>query len=264
MAARRPAVAGLVHRAGVIARWLLVVVLMVAVAGCAELTRWDPYPPQPQVANRPDVHIVQAGDSLFQIAFRYRLDWREVARWNGITDPNRIYPGQHIRLKPARGSGGAVARTPPPPPREGNAAPSRGTAVPPARSANLPAPPWRWPAQGALIWGFGESRRNPTGIGIAGRDRLEIHAAADGEVVYSGSGLIGYGQLIILKHNDSYLSAYGYNQSLRVAEGDKVKSGQVIALMGRGPGDRPLLHFEIRRDGKPIDPMGYLPARQAP
>jgi lipoprotein NlpD len=136
--------------------------------------------------------------------------------------------------------------------------------VPPPRSADVAPPPWRWPAQGALIWGFGESRRNPTGIGIAGRDRLEIHAAADGEVVYSGSGLIGYGQLIILKHNDSYLSAYGYNQSLRVAEGDKVKSGQVIALMGRGPGDRPLLHFEIRRDGKPIDPMGYLPARQAP
>jgi lipoprotein NlpD len=244
------------------ARWLLVAALIVS-AGCAELTRWDPYPPQQSVADRPDVHVVQRGDTLFQIAFRYRLDWREVARWNGITDANRIYPGQHIRLKPSRGATGTVARTSPPP-RSGDAAPSRGAAVPPRQAANQPAPQWRWPAQGAMVWRFGESRRNPTGIGIAGRDGLEIHAAADGEVVYSGSGLIGYGQLIILKHNDSYLSAYGYNQSLRVAEGDQVKSGQVIALMGRGPGDRPLLHFEIRRDGKPIDPVGYLPARQGP
>ena len=243
-------------------RALLLTVLMFS-AGCAELTRWDPYPPQPQVGSRPDTYLVQRGDSLFQIAFRYRLDWREVARWNGITDPNRIYPGQQIRLKPARGSTGAVARTQPPV-RQGRPAPSPRPVVPPPRSANLPAPQWRWPTQGAIVWRFGESRRNPTGIGIAGRDRVEVLAAADGQVVYSGSGLIGYGQLIILKHNDSYLSAYGYNQSLRVTEGDKVRSGQVIALMGRGPGDRPLLHFEIRRDGKPIDPMSYLPARQAP
>jgi lipoprotein NlpD len=244
------------------ARWLLVAALIVS-AGCAELTRWDPYPPQQSVADRPGVHVVQPGETLFQIAFRYRLDWREVARWNGITDANRIYPGQDIRLKPARGGTGTVARTPSPQ-GGGTAAPQRGTTVPPRQSANQPAPPWRWPVQGAMVWRFGESRRNPTGIGIAGRDGLEIHAAADGEVVYSGSGLIGYGQLIILKHNDSYLSAYGYNQSLSVAEGDQVKSGQVIALMGRGSGDRPLLHFEIRRDGKPIDPVGYLPARQSP
>jgi lipoprotein NlpD len=88
-----------------------------------------------------------------------------------------------------------------------------------------------------------------------------VRAAADGDVVYSGSGLIGYGQLIILKHNDTYLSAYGHNQTLRVAEGERVTSGEVIALMGRGPGDRPLLHFEIRLEGKPVDPVRYLPAR---
>jgi len=110
-----------------------------------------------------------------------------------------------------------------------------------------------------LVWRFGESRRNPTGIGIAGADGVEIRAAADGEVVYSGSGLIGYGQLIIMKHSDSYLSAYGYNRALRVTEGEQVKSGQVIALMGRGPADRPLLHFEIRVDGKPVDPARFLP-----
>ncbi|HUG98575.1 MAG TPA: peptidoglycan DD-metalloendopeptidase family protein, partial [Gammaproteobacteria bacterium] len=176
------------------------------------------------------------------------------------------YPGQRIRLTPAatgRSQAGTAvparrpdtaAGRPAPPP-----APAAGTR--PARTATAPAPPWLWPVEGPLVWRFGESRRNPTGIGIAGADGREIRAASDGEVVYSGSGLIGYGQLIILKHNDSYLSAYGYNRALRVAEGDRVKAGQVIASMGRGPADRPLLHFEIRVDGKPVDPARFLPPR---
>lgn len=236
--------------------------VLLATAGCAELTRWDPYPGAPSRAAgpTPDVHVVRPGETLYQIAFRYRLDWREVAAWNRLGDASRIYPGQEIRLK---GPGGTtVARTPP---RETRPAsqPARSSTPPPARPTAA-APPWQWPATGELVWAFGQSRRNPTGIGIGGRDGLEIRAAADGAVVYSGTGLIGYGQLIILKHNDSYLSAYGYNQALRVAEGDQVKAGQVIALMGRGPGDRPLLHFEIRRDGTPVDPAGYLPPRQGP
>lgn len=233
--------------------------MLLALAGCAELTRWDPYPEPAsrQAGARPDVHVVQRGETLVQIAFRYRLDWREVAAWNRLGDANRIYPGQHIRLKPPP----AGTRTAQPRPADRDAAPVRSAPPPPARAAGGPPPKWRWPAQGEVVWRFGESRRNPTGIGIGGRDGLEIHAAADGEVVYSGGGLMGYGQLIILKHNDSYLSAYGYNQALRVAEGDQVKSGQVIALMGRGPGDRPLLHFEIRMDGKPVDPARHLPPR---
>ena len=263
MAAGRAAVAGVVPGAGLSLRCLLLAALL-ASAGCAELTRWDPYPdPKPgPVAARPDVHVVQRGDTLFQIAFRYRLDWREVAAWNGIGNANRIYPGQHIRLKPPpRGSERTVAK---PPGGAGSppARPAPAQSRPPARAAATgPAPEWRWPAQGDILWRFGQSRRNPTGIGISGHEGVEIRAAADGEVVYSGGGLIGYGQLIILKHNDSYLSAYGYNQALRVAEGEQVKSGQVIALMGRGPGDRPLLHFEIRMNGKPVDPAPYLPAR---
>lgn len=240
--------------------------MLLAAAGCAELTRWDPYPEAPRRAAgpAPDIHVVQPGETLFQIAFRYRLDWREVAAWNRLGDASRIYPGQEIRLKGPAGA--TVARTPQretPPARQPSGQPARQSSPPPKRTTAA-APPWRWPAPGELVWQFGQSRRNPTGIGIGGSDGLEIRAAADGDVVYSGSGLIGYGQLIILKHNDSYLSAYGYNQALRVAEGDQVKAGQVIALMGRGPGDRPLLHFEIRRDGKPVDPAGYLPPRQGP
>lgn len=229
---------------------------MLALAGCAELTRWDPERagPPPAVSG---VHVVQPGDTLFQIAFRHRLDWRDVAAWNRLGDGHRIYPGQHIRLTPPGGAPPAAR----PAPGTGQTARQPAPRPPPPRAAAGPAPQWRWPVNGPLVWQFGESRRNPTGIGIAGAEGAEIRAAADGTVVYSGSGLIGYGQLIILKHNDSYLSAYGYNRALKVAEGESVKSGQVIAQMGKGPADRSLLHFEIRVDGKPVDPARFLPPR---
>jgi lipoprotein NlpD len=255
-----------VRDAGLTRAAILATVLL-ALAGCAELTRWDPdrpaARPAPDVQGVPGVHVVQPGDTLAQIAFQYRLDWRDLAAWNRLSNANRIYPGQHIRLSPPGGPPPTVAGAQRPP-----AQPSTRPVPPPARPptqapprATAPTPQWRWPVQGPVVWQFGESRRNPTGIGIGGADRAEIRAAADGEVVYSGSGLIGYGQLIILKHNDSYLSAYGYNQALQVREGDQVNAGQVIALMGRGPADRPLLHFEIRVDGKPVDPIRFLPSR---
>lgn len=242
---------------------------MLLLAACAELTRWDPEAGTRPAVPPSGVYVVQRGDTLFQIAFRHRLDWRDVAAWNRLGDGHRIYPGQQIRLTPPPG---AAARTATPPPRTPTTAPPapRPEAGRPASSAPTPAPAraaaaappaWIWPAGGAVVWRFGESRRNPTGIGIGGRDGAEVRAAADGQVVYSGSGLIGYGQLIILKHNDSYLSAYGYNQALKVSEGERVRSGQVIALMGRGPADQPLLHFEIRVDGKPVDPARFLPSR---
>jgi lipoprotein NlpD len=239
---------------------------IIALAGCAELTRWDPDEGTRPVADRPDVYVVQRGDTLYKIAFTHRLDWRDLAAWNRLGDASRIHPGQRLRLVPPAGApvqAGASRPAPRPQPRPEAGRPTVPSTPPPAptRTAAGATPPWRWPVAGPLVWRFGESRRNPTGIGIGGADGAEIRAAADGQVVYSGSGLIGYGQLIILKHNDSYLSAYGYNRALRVAEGESVRSGQVIALMGRGPADRPLLHFEIRLDGKPVDPIRFLPAR---
>jgi lipoprotein NlpD len=245
--------------------------LLLGVAGCAELTRWDPDAPR-AVAAAPGFHTVRRGDTLYQIAFSHRLDWRDLAAWNGLRDPNRIFVGQHLRLAPPPGqprtaSGPAPARPPADQPsrrpESATSPPGRATtmATPPSRPLAGAPPQWSWPADGPVVWRFGESRRNPTGIGIGGHDGREIKAAADGQVVYSGSGLMGYGKLIILKHNDSYLSAYGFNQTLRVTEGERVSTGQVIALMGRGPADRPLLHFEIRLDGKPVDPARFLPAR---
>jgi lipoprotein NlpD len=112
-----------------------------------------------------------------------------------------------------------------------------------------------------VIGKFGQSALGGNGIDISGRAGQPVLAAAGGEVVYSGSGLIGYGRLIIVKHNQTYLSAYGHNRELRVVEGDRVSAGQTIALMGEGPGRKPVLHFEIRRNGKPVDPLRYLPGR---
>jgi lipoprotein NlpD len=235
-------------------RGLLVASAALLLCGCAELTRWDPDAARRPTGPVPDVHIVQRGETLYQIAFSHRLDWRDVAAWNRLGDGSRIYPGQQIRLKPP------TATAPPASPAPRSDRPALPPPRPPPAVAG-PPPQWRWPVNGPVVWGFGESRRNPTGIGIGGRDGMEIRAASDGVVVYSGSGLIGYGQLIILKHSDAHLSAYGYNQALRVSEGEAVKSGQVIALMGRGPADRPLLHFEIRVDGTPVDPARLLPSR---
>jgi lipoprotein NlpD len=120
-------------------------------------------------------------------------------------------------------------------------------------------PQWSWPADGAVVMGFGSPTGIATGIAIAGREGQPVRAAAAGHVVYAGSGLIGYGQLVILKHNDTYLTAYGHNGRLFVTQGQDVAAGATIALMGLGPERQPRLHFEIRRDGTPVDPLRYLP-----
>jgi len=124
-----------------------------------------------------------------------------------------------------------------------------------------PPPPWRWPTDGKVVVEFGKRPGSGTGILIAGQDGQGIKAAANGRVVYSGGGLVGYGELIILKHNDTYLSAYGHNESLLVVEGETVTKGQRIATMGEGPGREPRLHFEIRKNGEPVNPRQFLPAR---
>ncbi len=122
-------------------------------------------------------------------------------------------------------------------------------------------PDWLWPVKGKILSSFGAAGAVGKGLDIAGTGRAAVRAAAAGHVVYSGSGLIGYGQLIIIKHNNTFLSAYGYNSELLVSQGDKVSKGQQIARIGEGPGKRPMLHFEIRIDGKPVDPIRYLPTR---
>lgn len=217
----------------------------------------------------PDIHTVRRGETLYSIAFRYRLDHRSLAVWNGIDDPGLIFAGQRLRLTPPPESpgprqprddtvAGAVAapRAPPQP------SPAPQSAPPPVRRpAPTPEPVWQWPASGELLARFGDDGALGRGIDIGGRVGDNVRAAAAGRVVYSGSGLLGYGNLIILKHNEMYLSAYGHNETLLVREGDAVGAGQRIARMGHGPGDRAVLHFELRIDGQPVDPLQYLPER---
>jgi lipoprotein NlpD len=205
----------------------------------------------------PDTHIVRSGETLFTIAWRYGRDYRDLARWNRLGDGSLIYPGQVIQLDPPAG-----ARAAPPQRQAGRAEPPAPRPAEPLPSIPAqPAPPWGWPTAGDVVVEFGGRPGSGTGILIDGKTGQPIEAAAAGRVVYSGGGLIGYGQLIIIKHNDTYLSAYGHNASLLVREGEAIRKGQRIATMGEGPGREPRLHFEIRRNGKPVDPRQYLPAR---
>jgi lipoprotein NlpD len=213
---------------------------------------------------RGDEYRVRAGDTLYGIAWQSKLDYRSIAQWNGIRAPYRIYPGQTLRLRPP-----PVRRPPPPPPatkpRSTPKPASRPKPSPAPKAAPSPAEPaprnlsWQWPVRGKIVSRFkaGDPLRN--GIKIAGRNGDAIRSAEDGKVVYSGSGLIGYGRLIIVKHNDKYLSAYGHNRKILVGEGDRVTKGQKIAEMGIANNGDAQLHFEIRRDGKPVDPLRLLP-----
>ncbi len=213
--------------------------LCIALAACAPATRWD---------HRSDQHIVRRGETLYSIAFRYGKDPDALARWNRLGDGSLIYPGQVIRLTPPPGYTPPVATS-----RPGRQSLPQIPAQPP--------PAWGWPTGGVINVEFGAKPGPGTGVLIDGRAGQAVYAAASGQVVYAGSGLIGYGQLIILKHNDTYLSAYGYNKSLLVEEGQTIDKGQQIATMGEGPERKPRLHFEIRRNGEPVNPRRYLPAR---
>ncbi len=217
---------------------------------------------------RTRIHRVKRGDTLYAIAWRYGLDYKELARWNGIGAPYTIYPDQPLLLSDTgidwpqhRSQGGALAksgqRSPPRSPAA-NAA-KRAKPVAPRSRGNAPMSQWMWPTKGRIVKTFKGTKR--TGIDIAGKRGQDVLAAADGRVVYSGSGLRGYGQLIIVKHNKRFLSAYAHNKKLHVTEGDEVVRGQRIAEMGDTDSDRVKLHFEIRRDGKPVDPISYLPLK---
>ena len=197
-------------------------------------------------------HIVRTGETLFTIAWRYGKDPAAVARWNGLGDGSLIYPGQVLRLSAPPGGN---------PPRSTSSASTKKAPNPLPPVPTQPPPPWSWPTSGSVSVNFGGKPGTGTGILIDGKVGQPVRAAASGSVVYAGSGLIGYGQLIILKHNDTYLSAYGYNASLLVEEGEKINKGQRIATMGEGPERKARLHFEIRRNGKPVNPRQFLPAR---
>lgn len=228
--------------------WALLV-LTLLLAGCAS------------TPSRPDTYTVRKGDTLYSIAWRHGLSYQDVARWNGIGSNYVIHPGQKLRLYPSSGTARTASRPAAQPAPRSKPAPATGTArpVPPARP---PGPPvaWQWPVTGGTA--TLTSRPNGGhGLTIAGRLGSDIRAAGPGRVVYTGSGLLGYGQLLIIKHNDTYLSAYGHLQSVQVSEGTAVNAGQRIASMGQGPQGVPMLYFEIRIQGTPGNPLTLLPQR---
>ncbi|OHC26802.1 MAG: peptigoglycan-binding protein LysM [Pseudomonadales bacterium RIFCSPLOWO2_12_59_9] len=223
-------------------------------------------------------YIVQRGDTLYSIAFRFGWDWKTLAERNRIAAPYVIRKGQVIRFDGRTNQTPAVAqssrpntattRVPPAVVRANDAAIL--ASKPPPAAASMPASStvaknfagrWTWPAKGALIGRFSSNGSLNKGIDLAGELGEPVSAASDGSVVYAGSGLRGYGELVIIKHSDTYVSAYGHNRRLLVREGQQVKVGQVIAEMGSTGTDRVKLHFEIRRQGKPVDPLQYLPKR---
>lgn len=230
--------------------------------------------PGAENAGKPGYYTVQPGDTLIRIGLEHGQSWKDIARWSNLTNPDLIEVGQVVRVV-APGyteSEGArpVASTTVKPvtlPPVGSTA----VAPTPAPMTATPAESFKstggdasglgfmWPASGGVIAGFNEASNK--GVDIAGKAGDPILAAADGRVVYAGAGLRGYGHLVILKHNNTYLTAYAHNQKLLVKEDQNVKKGQKIAEMGNTDADRVKLHFEVRRQGKPVDPSRYLPAR---
>lgn len=235
--------------------------------------------PGAENAGKPGYYTVRPGDTLIRIGLETGQSWKDISRWNNLENANLIEVGQVLRVVPP--TTGTVTATAPM--SSGSADSGTGRSVAPVvigaeagASATTPAPVapkpaasaqtgsdnamgFIWPASGTLIAGFDEARNK--GYDIGGKAGDPVVAAADGRVVYAGAGLRGYGNLIILKHNNTYLTAYAHNQSLLVKEDQSVRKGQKIAEMGSTDADRVKLHFEVRRQGKPVDPARYLPSR---
>lgn len=284
-------------------RILIVSVLAGGLIACSN-QRWDP-----------DDYPVSSGDTIYSIAWKYELDPFELARWNNISSPYRIYPGQRLNMKPgqeapaspssnARSSSSTKSRPDSITVKKGDSLyalakqynvssrqlasinglkspyvihPGQTLKLTATKSYRAPAPAssktttaslpadnstisWQWPVQGKLITTFKSNKTGRKGIDIAGNEGKDIRAAASGKVVYSGNGLISYGNLVIIKHNRTYLSAYAHNRKLLVKEGETIKKGQKIAELGKTGADSPRLHFEIRKNGKPVNPLKFLPA----
>jgi lipoprotein NlpD len=224
-------------------------------------------PPGFENAGKPGYYTVKPGDTLIRIGLDHGQSHVDISRWNALENPNKIEVGQVLRIAPPASesavvtrpvSSGTVTPTPVAPVKAASAAAPASAATPAAATGDDDLG-WIWPGKGSVLAEFDEVKNK--GVDISGSAGDPVLAAADGKVVYAGAGLRGYGNLIILKHNNTYLTAYAHNQTLLVKEDQSVRRGQKIAEMGSTDADRVKLHFEVRRQGKPVDPLKYLPAR---
>lgn len=250
-------------------KFLTMVIIVLSLLGCAGSEQISRAPVQDinrAAAKYDGVHVVESGETLYSIAWRYNRDFIQLARANGIKSPYHVKAGQHLNLaanakapaKSARKTSQKAARktvAKSSPQSQQVAQNTATTHVVPDVGRKLS---WHWPTTGKIIQYF-STQNEQKGIDLAGKKGQPILAAAPGEVVYSGDGLRGYGRLIIIKHNDEFLSAYAHNSRLWVAEGTFVQASQKIAEMGQSDSTKPMLHFEIRRHGNPVDPLQFLP-----
>jgi len=234
-------------------------------------------PPGFENAGKPGYYTVKPGDTLIRVGLETGQNWKDIRRWNNLDNPNQIEVGQVLRVVPPAASAPAAATqtavvtrpiasstatasSVPPPGQAASAAKPEAAAQPEVAANGEDQVAWNWPVNGgSVLAGFDEVKNK--GLDLSGAAGDPVFAAADGRVVYAGAGLRGYGNLIILKHNNTYLTAYAHNQALLVKEDQSVRKGQKIAEMGNSDADRVKLHFEVRRQGKPVDPAKYLPAR---
>lgn len=235
------------------------VLVLVMLSGCQSARA-----PVGVIGDRGKYHEVQRGETLYSIAFSYGLDFRDVASRNKIRPPYTIYPGQKIYLSPPTST---AARSKSSKPAISSRTAKQSTTKKQATTtASAPKTPlssgqWQWPIKGEVIKPFSLDGEINKGIDISAKSGTPVNAAAAGVVVYAGGNLRGYGKLVIIKHDDRYLSAYGNNRTIRVKEGDKIRRGQTISEVGKTASAVEMLHFEIRRDGKPEDPLRHLPSR---
>jgi lipoprotein NlpD len=232
-----------------------------------DVTVVDESAPDEVVTDRALTVVVRKGDTLYMIAKNNGLSHRQIARWNALHPPYRLRVGQTLRLTPPtdRYAGGSATNATPSKPPAGKLPAQPNVRMSSAQKKSVvgnvalaAVTAWHWPVKGRIIKTFKPDDTSRKGIVIAGKSGQPILAAAGGRVVYSGNGLISYGNLIIIKHDDNYLSAYAHNEELLVSEGDDVRADQLIARMGQNNG-RAQLHFEIRKKGKPVNPLQYLP-----
>lgn len=245
-------------------KFLLLCTLLVMNSGCLRFAKYKPVQNKGDLGEQSSVvtthHEVKAGETLYSIAFEYGRDHRDVARWNRIQRPYTIYPNQKLRVVPV--SSDRVTK-------KQYKLDSRSSTVRKSIPINNQIHHvanseiiWNWPTQGKVTRTFLIRDPGRRGIDIVGRKGQAVKAAAAGRVVYRGSGLRGFGNLIILKHNETYFSAYAHTENVVVKENEKIKLGQKLADMSSTNTDKTKLHFEIRRNGKPVNPLRYLPKRR--
>lgn len=252
---------------------LILTIGLVFLAGCATDRSGESESLDPE-SNAPvgqGEYRIRRGDTLHSIAVRHGTDWPTLARLNGLSSPNAIQVGQVLRVSgqaPMRVAPATITNAP----TRLDSSSTASRAAPPVPNSPLRVTPsssppptgsgkWQWPTEGQVVAAFSTDNGLNKGVDISGQQGQPIVASQAGSVVYAGSGLRGYGELIIIKHNETYVSAYGHNSRLLVKEGQQVQAGQQIAEMGSSGTDRVKLHFEIRRQGKPVDPVQYLPRR---